>query len=254
MAVITALALIVAVGLIVFQVNPQQDETQTGLDRQQRELTQQVEEINMIICSQAQTTANAYRFRSLTPSGNVEPIRHFLTRMQAQRQTLELSQDRDCPVAPGFPPFEFQLKRALAEIEAILNHFSAKQREPVSESLESKHGELQGYPSDLQVSPEFGVPDLIPGPSGQQGAGVGEDGVPYVPPRGKGKPPSAKPPAMEAQPVERQPRAAAEPTPVETEPDEDPQSASTLGEDVGEVIDEATKELCTAIREVHNLC
>lgn len=255
MALITALALVVAVLLIVFQVNPQQDETQRGVDRQQRELTKQVREINAIICSQAQTTANAYRFRALTPSGEVEPIRHFLTRMQAQRQTLELSQDRDCPVAPGFPPFEFQLKRALAEIDAILNHFSAQQREPVSESLESKHGELQGSPNGFQVSPEFGVPDLIPGPSGEQGAGVGEDGVPYVPPKGKGKSPSAKPPASEATPIERQPRAATESTPVQTEPEaEDPQSASTLGEAVGEVVDGATKELCTAIREVHELC
>lgn len=257
MAVITALALLVAVGLIIFQVNPQQDETQRGVDRQQRELTKQVREINMIICSQAQTTANAYRFRSLTPSGKVEPIRHFLTRMQAQRQTLELSQGRNCPVAPGFPPFEFQLKRALREIDAILNRFNAKQREPISRNLESKHGDLQGYPNGLQVSPEFGVPDFT-NPDGSGEAGVGEDGVPYVPPGGKGNPPNAKPPVMEATPVERQPRASTEPAPVRTEPEDPkgPQSASepSLGDAVGEVVDGATKELCTAIREVHELC
>lgn len=255
MAGITVLALLVAVGLIIFQVNPQQDTNARNLNSQQHELEMQVRDLNGIICAQAQSTANAYRFRSLTPSGRVEPIRHFLTRMQAQRQTLRLSRGRDCAVAPGFPPFAFQLKRALEQIDKILGQFSAEQKEPISRGIGSN-------PNPFQVSPEFGVPpELIPGGLGENGGTPGEEGAPYIPPTGHGQPspPPSPPPGMETTPVERQPRSAPAPTQMADTPEEDsegPETASTpsLGETTGEAVDETTKELCTAIREVHNLC
>lgn len=262
MAGITILALIVAVALILFQVNPQQDATQRGVNRQSRELSKQVREINMIICSQAQTTANAYRFRSLTPSGRVEPIRHFLTRMQAQRQTLELSQGRDCPVAPGFPPFEFQLKRALEQIERILASFSAEQRKPVDRGVSHE------TPNPSKSIQGFGVPFLptLPGngenfPGGGK-AGIGEDGVPYLPPKGSKHhhPPNITPQAPGSTPVERErePRSAplvqapegSEPSSEGTEGEESPSLAQVAAEAV-----EGTEEVpCSAIREVHHLC
>lgn len=268
MAVITALALIVAVALIVFQVNPQQDETQSGLKQQQMELAQQIKNINAIICSQAQVYANAYRFRTLTPSGNVEPVRHFLTRMQAQRQTLELSQGRDCPVAPGFPPFEFQLERALQQIERILSSFSAQQRKPVERNLESESGDLQGTPNQLQGSPEFGfgVPSFpTPKQPNGQHVGVGEDGVPYVPKKPKA-PKHVPAPESEATPAKEHEQKTA---PSETPEAESPQSqespnppaAAGTKPPVKEVIEGAEgalgntfEGLCTAIREVNGLC
>lgn len=268
MAALTGLALIVAVGLILFQVNPQQDTNARNLSSQQRELASQVHDLNEIICSQAQTTANAYRFRSLTPSGKVEPIRHFLTRMQAQRQTLELSQGRKCPVAPGFPPFEFQLKRALEQIERILGSFSAQQREPVDRGIS------RGTPNPLQISPEFGVPSLInPDKTGK--AGIGEEGVPYLPPKGtKHQPPQFLPETPEVTPVEREREPKVAPEPVTPVPPEGFESAPKATEGPpasppGSALSEAAKKakkakeatgntveavLCTAIREVHDLC
>lgn len=261
MAAITALALVVAVGLILFQVNPQQDTNARNLSSQQRELAHQVHDLNGIICSQAQSTANAYRFRSLTPSGRVEPIEHFLTRMQAQRQTLRLSRGRDCAVAPGFPPFEMQLERALDQINKILSQFSAKEKEPVSR-------EGIGTPNQLQVSPKFGVPgdftELIPNPgkNGKNG-GVGEEGVPYVPPKGKKpKHPKLEPEAPEVTPVERQPRSTppttaaneGSETPSEGPGGEEGRSAASPGEAAGEAVESVEGVLCTAIREVHHLC
>lgn len=265
MAVITALALVLAVVLIVFQVNPQQDATQRGVDRQQRELAEQVREINMIICSQAQTTANAYRFRSLTPSGDIEPISHFLTRMQAQRQTLRLSRGRNCAVAPGFPPFELQLERALREINGILSHFDAEQREPISQDLEAKSDNLQGSPNDIQVSPEFGYPSFVPPPH----AGVGEEGVPYVPKKPKA-PKESAPSSPEAMPAnERRDKVVPQETAASEEAPQGkggpesqlPPASAEVKPPLKEVIEgvegalgNGVEGLCTAIREVNGLC
>lgn len=259
MAAITALALIVAVALILFSVNPTAHENQNSIRAQQMALTRQVHDLNEIICSQAQTTANAYRFRSLTPSGRVEPIRHFLTRMQAQRQTLELSQGRDCPVAPGFPPFEFQLKRALEQIERILGSFSAQQRKPVDRGVSHN-----GTPNQLQVSPEFGVPRVI-NPDKTGNAGIGEEGVPYLPPKEHGKQPGTQPPAApESIPAEKREEGAPPASPAtnegEAEAGEAPQAAAPTpppekGKGPATRAVEAVEEVaCSAIREVHELC
>lgn len=160
MAIITILALCVAVGLILFSVNPTQSDNQKAIK-------QAVMSQHAIICAQVQNTANAYRFRSLTPSGEVEPIRHFLTRMQAQQQTLRLARGSECRSAPGFPPVGLQVRRALNQIHEILLHFEPKLREPISR----------------------GVSHLSPAGSGKQGgflpsvprpphAGIDESGVP----------------------------------------------------------------------------
>jgi hypothetical protein len=259
MAVITGLALLVAVGLIIFQVNPQQDTNARNLNSQQRELARQVQDINAIICSQAQTTANAYRFRSLTPSGRVEPIRHFLTRLQAQRQTLRLSRGRECAVPEGFPPFDMQLERALDEINAILAQFTAKQKEPVSQDNEA----FNSYPSPSKSIQGFGFPPLVP--SSGNHAGVGEEGVPYVPKKPKA-PKGSSPFEPEAMPAnERQdkatppkssapekvpaPESPNPPLPAETKPPLDEVVKGTEGA-VGGV----GEGLCTAIRQVHGLC
>lgn len=160
MAAITILALLVAVGLILFSVNPTQKTTQ-------RDIEKAVTSQHAIICAQVQNTANAYRFRSLTPSGDIEPIRHFLTRMQAQQQTLKLARGSECRSAPNFPPVGLQVKRALHQIKEILMHFEPKLREPVSEGV--SHLSPEG--SDKQGS-------FLPGVVRPPNAGIDESGVP----------------------------------------------------------------------------
>lgn len=160
MAAITILALVVAVALIVFSVNP-------SVDRNEGEIRRAVMSQHAIICAQVQNTANAYRFRSLTPSGEVEPIRHFLTRMQAQQQTLRLARGSECKSAPGFPPVGLQVRRALRQIHEILQHFEPRLREPVSQGV----SHLPGESSDKQGS-------FLPGVPRPSKAGVDESGVP----------------------------------------------------------------------------
>lgn len=154
MATITIGALFVAVLLILFSVNP-------SVDRNEGEIKRAVMSQHAIICAQVQNTANAYRFRSLTPSGEVEPIRHFLTRMQAQAQTLRLARGSECRSAPNFPPVGLQVRRALHQINEILQHFEPKLRKPVDQTTAvHKHASF---------SPRFQKPP---------NAGVDESGVP----------------------------------------------------------------------------
>jgi hypothetical protein len=105
----------------------------------------------------------------LTPSGDVEPIRHFLTRMQAQEQTLRLTRGSECNSAPGFPPVGLQVKRALHQINLILQHFEPKLREPVSE------GTSNLSPSGSEKQGSF-LPS-VPRPSH---AGIDESGAPAI--------------------------------------------------------------------------
>jgi hypothetical protein len=154
MALLTCVALLVAVLLILFSVNP-------SVDRNEGEIKQAVVSQHAIICAQVQNTANAYRFRSLTPGGDVEPIRHFLTRMQAQAQTLRLARGSECKSAPGFPPVGLQVRRALHQIEEILQHFQPKLRQPVSQeqtphnsSYPDKHG---SFPQSVPRPPHAGI-------------------------------------------------------------------------------------------------
>ena len=159
MAFLTCMALLVAVLLILFKVNP-------GVDRNEGEIEQAVMSQHAIICAQVQNTANAYRFRSLTPGGDVEPLRHFLTRMQAQQQTLRLARGSECRSAPGFPPVGLQVKRALHQINELLQHFQPKLREPVSHGV--SHVSPEG--SDKQGS-------FLPGVPRPSHAGIDESGV-----------------------------------------------------------------------------
>ena len=161
MALLTCMALLVAVLLILFSVNP-------SVDRNEGEIRKAVMSQHAIICAQVQNTANAYRFRSLTPSGDVEPIRHFLTRMQAQQQTLRLARGSECRSAPGFPPVGLQVKRALHQINEILQHFAPKLREPVRNASHTSGYNPKGY-RHPSFSPAFSKPPK---------AGVGEEGVP----------------------------------------------------------------------------
>lgn len=157
MATVTFLALLVAVGLILFSVSPT---TQSNQD----EIKQAIRSQHAITCAQVQNTANAYRFRSLTPSGKVEPIRHFLTRMQAQAQTLRLARGSECESAPGFLPVGIQVRRALAQINRILMSFKPKLRKPVDRRI-----------SHIDRHESFS-PSYLP-PSG---SGLGEEGVPAI--------------------------------------------------------------------------
>lgn len=161
MAAITILALLVAVGLILFSVNPTQKSNEAQIKRTQAEIQKAVMSQHAIICAQVQNTANSYRFRSLTPSGQVEPIRHFLTRMQAQQQTLRLARGSNCRSAPNFPPVGLQVRRALHQIDEILQHFEPELRKPVDRrTSSSKHA---SFPQDIPRPPK---------------AGIGEEGVP----------------------------------------------------------------------------
>ncbi len=162
MAVLTCLALLVAVLLIIFSVNP-------GVDRNERGVKQAVMSQHAIICAQVQNTANAYRFRSLTPSGEVEPIRHFLTRMQAQQQTLRLARGSECRSAPGFPPVGLQVRRTLRQIREILLHFEPKLREPIRQDSPNTSGYNTG--GDKHRS-------FLPGVPRPSHAGIDESGVP----------------------------------------------------------------------------
>lgn len=196
MALLTCMALLVAVLLILFSVNP-------SVDRNERGLKTAVMSQHAITCALVQNTANAYRFRSLTPSGDVEPIRHFLTRMEAQQQTLRLARGSECKSAPGFPPVGLQVRRALRQIREILQHFSPKLREPIS------RGVSHLSPNDSDRHGSF-LPS-VPRPSK---AGVDESGVPAI----------LKPELAPSAPAPPQrghrhgPAAPQEPRPVEAAP------------------------------------
>lgn len=262
MAGITILALIVAVGLILFQVNPSTESNRESLNIQERELAEQQNRLQGIICAQAQTTANAFRFRSLTPSGEVETVQHFLVRILAQQQTLKLSRGLACESAPGLPSFEKQVRKALKEIAIILSYYNGGE-EPVSD----KGGQGEQDFSEI-LTPDPFLPSYVPG----SGRGVGEEGLLPAPqqptgPKPKGTMPSEPPSALPAG-AQPRPQENPQPTPMpvetpETAPEE-PEAAlvpdvidkvkDTVGKVVGQSI-EAVEELpCTAIRELHDLC
>ena len=117
------LALIAIGVVIVLQVlgivlqavvlNPTTQSNQTALNSQGTE-------IRAVACAQAESTANAFRFRQIGPNGKTESRDHFVTRMLAQQHTLEAAQHIGCTSAKGFPPFEKQVARALHEISVII--------------------------------------------------------------------------------------------------------------------------------------
>jgi hypothetical protein len=217
MAAITILALLVAVALILFSVNPTQKTNQDQIKKTQAEIEKTVMSQHAIICAQVQNTANSYRFRSLTPSGQVEPIRHFLTRMQAQQQTLRLARGSECRSAPGFPPVGLQVRRALGQIHRILQSFEPRLRRPVAQR-------------QIPHNPSFRHPGFSPAYSAPSNAGVGEEGVPatlkqdlgsQTPPGGSGGHPGphkeGAPPPLNPQPPESAP-SPPEATPVAPAP------------------------------------
>lgn len=262
MAAITALALLVAIGLIVFQVNPSTESNERSIERQAAQLEDQQGRLQGIICAQAQTTANAFRFRSLTPSGEVETVQHFLVRILAQQQTLQLSRGLACKSAPGLPSFEKQVRNALKEIAIILSYYGDDEK-PVSDQAGQREEESSRA---LQFDPMF--PSYVPG----SGRGVGEEGLLPAPqqpgqPKPKGTTPSEPPTAVPAG-ADPRPREAA-PMPVETpqEPAEEPKATvgpdlpdvvdkvkDTVGKVVGQSVDVVEVPDCSAIRELHELC
>lgn len=252
-AVTTALLILIAILLVVFVVNPTTQENQSGLREQQRTIREQQTTLHAVICAQAQSTANVYRFRSLTPSGDVEGIRHFLTRMQAQEQTLKLSRGLGCKSSPGFPPFEVQIRRALFEIRRILERFSPKMQRPVSERT-SREQILPGpYGGEGILSePLFpgSPPNPAPSPPTEPGAADLDDGSatgPSSPRTPKSPSPTPPPPASPAAPPPLPPPASP-PTPAVTPP------APPKASQVVDLLSEAAPPLCTVIREIHELC
>lgn len=224
MAAITILALLVAVGLILFSVNPTQKSTQA-------ELKTAVMSQHAIICAQVQNTANSYRFRSLTPGGTVEPIRHFLTRMQAQQQTLRLARGSRCKSAPGFPPVGLQVRRALRQIHEILQHFEPRLREPVAQGV--SHPGAQETPRHES---------FLPGVSRPPHAGIDESGVPH-----QLKPELA--PGTPTMPQAGHKHSAPPPEALESEPA--PPTEAPMGEDATRVVGPPPRpELPTATIEI----
>lgn len=219
MAALTCMALLVAVLLILFSVNP-------SVDRNEGEIRKAVMSQHAIICAQVQNTANAYRFRSLTPSGDVEPIRHFLTRMQAQQQTLRLARGSECRSAPGFPPVGLQVRRALGQIHRILQSYEPKLREPVRNGISN----LSPSDSDKQGS-------FLPGVSRPPNAGIDESGVPAhlhpkltpsapVEPETGREPETKEPEAVPVEPMPQEPDGGAPGTNVAQPPEPERPSSS----------------------------
>jgi hypothetical protein len=226
MAAITILALFVAVGLILFSVNPTQKSTQA-------QLKQSVMSQHAIICAQVQNTANAYRFRSLAPNGEVEPIRHFLTRMQAQQQTLRLARGSECRSAPGFPPVGLQVRRALGQIHRILQSFEPRLRKPVAQDANGHR--------HASFSPSYSAPSH---------AGIGEEGVPAtLKPELAPSAPLEPQKGHQEQPAEPEAPATAPeaiPAPSEPLPSNEPEVAQEESEGGTRVVEKERRELPVA--------
>lgn len=206
LAGLTVLLILGSFLIVVTQVNP-------GVSRNENEIRSQQLTLHSIICAQAQSTANAYRYRSLTPSGKVEPIRHFLTRMQAQQQTLRLSRGLGCESAPGFPPFRLQLRRALAQIHRILLSFDKRLRKPISLPMPTPTPVLpligdEGLPPPGQSLHGGLAPAIPPSPLSPPQKNVlppaKPEPLPNIPAVPTSKPPVPHPP--EEEPVARGPR------------------------------------------------
>jgi len=217
MAVITALALVTAIALILFSVNPSVDRNERGLRKQQMALEQSDLAQHALICANVQKTANAYRFRSLTPSGAVEPLEHFLQRLEIQAEELRLAWGEECKAAPGFPPVGIQIRRALGQINRIFK--AVRPEEPETKET----ADLSPRSSDKQ--PSFSPHYIKP-----SDAGVDENGVPA-----KLKPKLA--PAAPIAPLPNHPHPVPEAEeeiapakPEETQPSESPGHATNVAE------------------------
>lgn len=231
------LLLVCILAAIVFKVNPQADSNR-------REIATQQQTLHSIICAQAQSTANAFRFRQVGPDGKVEGVRHFATRMQAQYETLRLSRKIGCKSAPGFPPFDAQLRRALRQIRRILANLSARQTRPTNTATEAvpSPGSIVTAPGALGV-----------GDNGEQrGGAIGPQHSVEAEETRKGKPPFQVPRVTEPPPVE-QARPAG---PVEAPAPEPPPPIEAGAVEAGPVHAEAslTVPLCTVVRELADLC
>jgi len=166
--ILLAVVAVLQVGGIALQagvLNPTAQSNRTDLRTQGAE-------IRAVACAQAESTANAFRFRQIGPNGKTESREHFVTRMLAQKHTLEAAQGIGCHSAKGFPPFERQVARALHEIAVILgadhqmHHRTAAARGPLGESgvLSAAQG---GDASDAQ--PGHSQPGRHEGGSGEAG-------------------------------------------------------------------------------------
>lgn len=203
------LALLVAILVQLLILNPKADTNQT-------EIKGVGKAVQLVICAQAQSSANSYRVRTTAPDGSLEPIPHFITRMLAQRQTLSLARGLGCANTPGFPPFEMQISRALNEIRGILNGFRPEQRKATADH--NPLLEKGAIPSVL--FPALSSPPLEA--TKPNGGGGSEGGTQHKPPK---EPEPTKEPAPA--PQETTPTA-----PVPTHPD--PEAVPAGGESGGE--------------------
>lgn len=110
----TVIGIVIALFFLFFVVNPTTQENHTDLKSQGNTLRD-------VACAQAQSTANAFRYRQVGPNEKLESVEHFKIRMVSQRGALIAALPLNCPSSPNFPPFKLQVARALAEIEAILH-------------------------------------------------------------------------------------------------------------------------------------
>lgn len=202
---LSIVALTVAVILQIFVLNPK-------ADRNRMEIIGVGTVVRRVICAQAATTANATRIRLSDPDGEVEGVRHFLTRMLAQRYTLRLSKGLNCASAPGFPPFEVQVRRALREIREILAQYPAVLKVPVStEATSPRRGD-----ATRELFPEGVIPSPVT-PINPQVIGISPDApvaggpAPRPTPLPQSSPPPSSPaPAPSGEAPEGPPRGLPE--------------------------------------------
>lgn len=168
--------LLVSIGLQAGVINPTAQSTQS--------------EVRQIACAIAEQTANASRVRTEDPkTGELESRRHFLTRMLAQRHTLLIARGTGCDSAPGFPPFEVQVARALQEINGLLGY----RRRPsevagvgLTPTASSGGDAPTGQTGTLLPGPREGGSNGDVGDGKRRGGGEGGSG-------GHGKPPAPSP-------------------------------------------------------------
>jgi len=175
--------LLVSIALQAGVVNPTAQSTQS--------------EVRRIACAIAEQTANGSRVRTEDPkSHELETRKHFLTRLLAQRHTLIIAAGTGCASAPGFPPFDVQVARALREIDRILGYRPSRDRQAQARG----HG--VAAPATQPASPALAVTSVPGAPASEPAhhAAPAEGHGPAPAPHGHA--PSPSPPSTPAAPSE----------------------------------------------------
>lgn len=183
-------------------------------------LDDQIDTNQAVVCSQARSTAAA--FRESLPG---ESRAHFLRRMYAQRETLMAVDGLDCADVDGFFNFERQRQRALDELNRILGRVTpAAPEERTSDDQSSTASNLIA-----------GDGNTGNGPSGE-----------LAPPDGPNTPSSPNQPETPTEPPPAQPKP---PDPVDPKPTEptDPPPASEPPAQQSQGILDPTLDLATGI-------